>query len=400
MPNYQYTILRPDGMQEKKVMTIGSEQELKRVAQKDGNIVIDIKDKGALYGEINLSRNPGAKELGVYCQQITSILKAGVPVVEALEMVVPTTKNTKLVKATQEVIDDINSGLSMSDAMQKHQEIFPLVMVQMVKAGEMSGKLVEMFDRLSVQFEKEFKLKNNIKKALSYPKMIGVVMIIAMIVVCVVVVPMFVKIFEEMEVELPFTTKIFIFISELFTTKWYILLALVVVGFAAYKLVTNSEQGRRKIAELSFKLPLIGDLTQKTESANFARIFSTMLSSGRDYPDSLDIAKDTTDNILFKEAVMRINENIKNGNNLADSMKKEPLFPIMMISMCVIGENTGNVGGMLENAAEYFEDEVETATIRVTGMIQPIIIVILGIFVGLLVYSIYSPMFSMYANIK
>ena len=400
MPNYQYTILRPDGMKEKKVMTIESVQELKRIAQKNGNIVIDVVDKGALYGEIDIGKAPGAKEFGVYCTQIHSILKAGVPVVEALDMVIPTTKNTKLVKATKDVIINVNAGLSMSDAMQKHSDIFPLVMIQMVKAGEVSGQLEHMFYRLAVQFEKEFKLKNTIKKALSYPKMIVIVMALAMVVVCAVVVPMFVKIFEEMEVELPFTTKMFIFLSQLFTTKWYILVIMIVVVFSAWKLITNSEQGHRKIQELSLKLPLIGDLIVKTESANFARVFSTLLSAGKDYPDSLEIAKDTTDNVLFKEAIIRINENIKNGNTMADSMKREPIFPPMMLSMCTIGENTGNVGGMLENAAEYFEDEVETATLRVTGAIQPIIIIILGIFVGLLVYSIYSPMFSMYANIK
>ena len=381
-------------------MTCDNERELKSLVQRNGDIVIDIKNKGSMYQEIDLSRTPGPKELGMFCTQIHSILKAGVPVVEALEMVLPTTKNTKLKKATEEIIENINSGLSMSDSMAKHSEIFPLVMTQMIKAGEASGKLLEVFDRLGTQFEKEFKLKNSIKRALSYPKIILFVMLAAIVVVCAVVVPMFVKIFEEMDTELPITTKMFIGLSELFTTKWYILVIIIVVGFSAWKLAMNSEQGRRKWTELKLKIPLISDLIIKTESANFARIFSTLLSSGKDYPDSLDITKDTTDNVLFKEAIERINNNIKQGNNLADSMKYEELFPVMMVSMATIGENTGNVGGMLENAADYFEEEVETATMRVTGAIQPIIIIFLGIFVGLLVYSIYSPMFSMYANIK
>ena len=400
MANYQFTILHPDGTKEKKVATYETEKELKAANQRNGNLVVDIVDKGAMYGEIELSRAPKAKDLGIYCQQIHSILNAGVTVIEALQMVLPTTKNGKLRKATMSVIDDINAGLSMSEGMEKHMDVYPLVMVQMVKAGEASGKLLEIFDRLSIQFEKEFRLKNNIKRALSYPKMIVAVMAVALVVVCAVVVPMFVQIFEEMDTKLPWSTKMFIGLSDLFTKHWYIAVILFVVGFASWQLIKNSEQGHRFICEAKLKIPLIGDLTTKTECANFARVFSTLLSSGRDYPDSLDITKDTTDNVLYHEAIVRLNDGIKQGQNLADCMKKEELFPDLMISMATIGENTGNVGGMLENAADYYEEEVETATLRVTGAIQPIIIVFLGVFVGLLVYSIYSPMFSMYSSIK
>ena len=165
-------------------------------------------------------------------------------------------------------------------------------------------------------------------------------------------------------------------------------------------MIKSSEKGQRFISQTKLKIPLINDLTMKTECANFARVFSTLLSSGRDYPDSLSITKDTTDNILYHEAIVRINDGIKQGKGLAECMKKEILFPDLMISMATIGEETGNVGGMLENAADYYEEEVESATLRVTGAIQPIVIVFLGVFVGLLVYSIYSPMFSMYSSIK
>ena len=400
MANYQFTVLKPDGSKEKRIAIYENERELMSANQRNGDIVFDIVDKGSMYGEVELSRAPKAKDLGIYCQQIHSILNAGVTVVEALEMVLPTTKNGKLRKATQSIIDDINAGLSMSEGMEKHMDVFPLVMVQMVKAGEASGKLLEIFDRLAIQFEKEFRLKSNIKKALSYPKMIIAVLAAALVVVCSVVVPMFVKIFDEMDAKLPWSTKMFIGLSNLFTKGWYIVLILGIVFFASWQLIKSSEKGQRFISQTKLNIPLINDLTMKTECANFARVFSTLLSSGRDYPDSLSITKDTTDNILYHEAIVRINDGIKQGKGLAECMKKEILFPDLMISMATIGEETGNVGGMLENAADYYEEEVESATLRVTGAIQPIVIVFLGVFVGLLVYSIYSPMFSMYSSIK
>lgn len=399
MPNYQYTVLQPDGTQIKNTMFFDSERELRNAVQKNGNIVVDIKDKGAMYAEVDFSRRPGPKELGVFCTQVYNVLKAGVPILEAFQMIIPTTTNTKLKKATQSVIDDIQAGMAVSDAMTKHSDIYPLVMIQMIKAGESSGQMVKIFERLGMQFEKEYRLKNNIKKALSYPKMIFAVMTIAVIIVCVVVVPMFVNIFNELNTELPITTKFFIFLSELFTSKWYIMLGLIIVNYAAYKLIVNTEKGKRLIASIKLKLPLFGDLVIKTESANFARVFSTLLSAGKDYPDSLEITKNTIGNVIFREAIERMADNLQQGKDLTVVMKNENIFPELMISMCRIGEETGKVGEMLENAASYFEDETETATLRLTGAIQPIIIVIIGIFVGLLVYSIYSPMFSMYRGI-
>lgn len=399
MPNYQYTVLQPDGTQIKNTMFFDSERELRNAVQKNGNIVVDIKDKGAMYAEVDFSRRPGPKELGVFCTQVYNVLKAGVPILEAFQMIIPTTTNTKLKKATQSVIDDIQAGMAVSDAMTKHSDIYPLVMIQMIKAGESSGQMVKIFERLGMQFEKEYRLKNNIKKALSYPKMIFAVMTIAVIIVCVVVVPMFVNIFNELNTELPITTKFFIFLSELFTSKWYIMLGFIIVNYAAYKLIVNTEKGKRLIASIKLKLPLFGDLVIKTESANFARVFSTLLSAGKDYPDSLEITKNTIGNVIFREAVERMADNLQQGKDLTVVMKNENIFPELMISMCRIGEETGKVGEMLENAASYFEDETETATLRLTGAIQPIIIIIIGIFVGLLVYSIYSPMFSMYRGI-
>ena len=273
MPNYQYTLLQPDGKEVKGVISCENEKELRALVQKNGSIVTDIRDKGGLYGELDISRYPKAKEFGAYCQQIHSILKAGVPIIEALEMLLPTTKNSKLRKATEEVIADINQGITMSDSMNKRQDIFPLVMIQMVKAGEASGKLVEIFNRLAIQFQKEFKLKNSIKRALSYPKIILFTVIAAIVVVCAFVVPMFVKIFEEMDTELPFTTKIFIGLSKLFTTHWYILLAIVVITVVTFKLIKRTDQGLRILTQIKMKLPLIGDLKVQISQEYFPLLF-------------------------------------------------------------------------------------------------------------------------------
>lgn len=399
MPNYQYTVLHPDGKKTKQTMSFESERELRNAVQKNGNLVIEIKDTGAWGTEIDISKPPKAKELGVFCTQVHSILQAGVPAIEAFGMVLKTTSNKKLKKALNDVIDEVNSGMFISDALNRHTDVFPVLMIQMIKAGEASGQLTNIFQRLGKQFEKEAQLKNTMKKALAYPKMIVLVVCLALVVVCAYVMPMFADIFKDMGTDLPFTTKIFLGLSDLFTSKWYIMLTIIVTLFIVWKLFANSKQGKRILAAMKLKMPLIKDLTVKTESANFARVFSTLLSSGKDYPSSLEITEHTMGNVFFQEAVSTINEEVKQGKTLTSAMKDVKIFPELLVSMCDIGENTGKVGEMIENAADYFEDETETATVKLTSALQPIIMIFLGIFVGMMVYSIYTPMFSMYQGI-
>lgn len=395
---YQFTLVTPDGKRTKQTLEAKSVDRVKAIVNVNGNLAVDIKESSALNKEIDISKITN-KDLALFCQQVYSILKAGVPVINALEMVANTTKSSKLKRITLLCVDKLKSGVTLSGAFSEYPEAFPLIMCQMVKAGEESGKLDEIFNRLALQFEKSYKLKNTIKKALAYPKMIIVVVLIALVVVCTVVVPMFVDIFDQIGVDLPFTTKMFIFLSELFTKYWWAALIGLVFLITSWVLFSRSDFGRHLIDVTKLKIPLFKNLEIKTASANFARTLSTLLESGLDYPKAIEIARDTMSNGVYKTAVEQIRLDVSNGFTLTQSLKKTELFPDLLENLLEIGENTGNVEEMLNNSANYFEDEVETATLQLTSALQPVILIVMGVFVGMLVYSIYSPMFSMYSGI-
>jgi type IV pilus assembly protein PilC len=395
---YQFTLVSSDGKRKTTTLEADNIDRLRSIVQKDGNLAINIKEAGSLSKEVDFSRVT-IKDLALFCQQMTSILKAGVPTVDALEMVIGTTKKKKLKNAISICCENIRSGITMSQAFSEFPKIFPLIMCQMIKAGEESGALDEIFYRLSIQFEKSYKLHNTIKKALAYPKMIIVVVIIALIVVCAVVVPMFVDIFNDLGTELPFTTKMFMALSSLFTTYWWLALIIAIVLISSFIAFKRSKFGSECLDKLKLKLPLIKNLEIKAASANLARTLSTLLDSGLDYPKALEIARDTMSNSVFRDGVDEIRTNVINGMTLTQALKKTKLFPELLENLLQIGENTGNIEEMLNNSAVYFEEEVETATLQLTTAIQPMIIVIMGVFVGALVYSIYTPMFSLYASI-
>lgn len=395
---YKYTLVTPDGTRTQQTLEAKTVDRLKTIVQVNGNLAVDIKEAGALNQDVDLGRVT-VKDLAMFCQQMKSIVKAGVTAVDALEMVASTTKCKKLKKTTLSCVERVRTGVPISDTMLDYPEIFPLIMCQMIKAGEASGRLDEIFDRLAVQFEKSYKLKNTIKKALAYPKMIMVVVIIALIVVCTAVVPMFVDIFKQLNTELPITTKFFILLSDLFTKYWLPTLVVAIILITTWMLFSRSEEGQRFIDRTKLKLPLFKNLEVKTASANLARTLSTLLDSGLDYPKALEIARDTMSNYYFKEGVETIRIDVMNGLTLTQSLKKTGLFPELLENLLQIGEDTGNVEEMLNNSATYFEEEVETATLQLTSVLQPMIIIIMGVFIGLLVYSIYSPMFSMYKGI-
>ena len=395
MATYSFVEVFPDGTRKRTTMEIANEQRLKNIIKARGNIAVDIKESGLLNKDIDL-RKVTQKDLAVFCEQMSGLIKAGVSIVSCLEMVIKTTTRKKLKNALKDVVISVKSGISFSTALLDYPEVFPLIMTQMIKAGEESGSLDEIFLRLSKQFEKSAKLANTIKKALAYPKMVIAVVIAALVVVCVVVVPQFVEVFEELQTELPFTTKMFIVLSKAFTTYWWLLALFIGFCFIFWIVFSRSDYGKHKLAEWSLKIPLVKDLVEKNVSANFARTLSTLLSSGMDYPKSLEIVADTMSNVLFKEACERIKADVENGDTLTLSLKRQEIFPELLENLLQIGEDTGSIEHMLLNSAEYFEDEVETATVQLTEAINPILIVFVGIMIGLLVYSIYSPMFSVY----
>ena len=279
----------------------------------------------------------------------------------------------------------------------KKQKVFPSIFVNLVAAGEATGSLETAFERMALQFEKEAKLKAIIKKATIYPIIVLLVAIGVIIAMMTFVIPNFMSMFEDMEVEMPAMTRAVIAMSDFFVGYWW-LIGLVVIAFAVgIKFYGQTVSGRVFFGTLKLKLPGMGQLQTKTNCATFSRTLSTLLRAGVPMLESLEITGNSMDgNILFQRAVYQARDQVGNGVSLSKPIKMAGLFPPMVVHMISIGEETGELEDMLENIAEYYEEEVAEATEQMMAVIEPLIIVVLAVIVGVIIMAILQPMLTMY----
>lgn len=402
MIDYIYTAVGKDGKKVKGTIAAANESRARILLKEQGLVPTKLTKQTALNKDINLSFGSPVKprDLSVFCRQFQSILKAGVTIVDALEMLADQTENKIFAKTIQETRATVQKGSTLAEAMKEHPKIYPTLLVNMVEAGEVSGSLEVALERMSIQFEKSTKTKALVKKAMIYPIMILVVAFVVVIVMSIVVVPKFSDMFKEMGTEMPFMTKIIVSFSDFILHKWYILLAILAILIAGIAAFAKSDTGKRFFSGLVIKLPIFGKLAVKSTSASFARTISTLVGAGVPLSEAIEITGKSLGNVLFQEALRDARLKVEQGSNLSEPLEECGLFPAMIPQMIRIGEETGNIDGMLTKAADYYEEEVEIATGSLTSMIEPLIIVVLGAIVAFLVLALYMPMMSMYSGME
>lgn len=402
MAEYVYTAVSKDGKKTKGTVEAPNLERARAMVRNQGLTPTKVAEATIFNKELNISIGSPVKprDLSVFCRQFESILNAGVPIVQALEMLSGQTENKAFAKAISDVQTDVKKGSSLSEALRSRPKIFPELLVNMVEAGEASGNLENAMSRMSVQFEKSAKLTALIKKAMIYPIVILVVAFGVLIAMSVIVIPQFVKMFKDMGAELPLITRMVMAFSDFLIHKWYILIA--VVGAAVFGLTSfgKTETGKVVYGTMAIKAPIFGKLVVKSNSASFARTLSTLVCAGISISDSLEIASRSIKNILFRRVLVDARREVEQGVPLSTPLRRSGLFPLMIPQMIGIGEETGNIDGMLTKAADYYEDEVEIATASLTTMMEPLIIVVLGVIVGVLVLAMYMPMISMYQGME
>lgn len=404
MATYNYKALMPDGKEVKSSVVAVDMEEAKQMIKSQGGMLLDLSEAGALDKEIELPFKLGQKkvssrDLCVFCRQFVSIIEAGVSIVQALEMLSEQTENKRLAKALQETRDSVEKGDTLSAAFMRNPDIFPGLFISMVEAGEASGSLEIAVSRMAVQFEKDNHIKALVKKAMTYPIILLCVALLVVVAILAFVMPTFVDMFEGMGVELPFMTQMLINASNFVTSKWYLLVVIIAAVVAAWIAFSHSKQGTYIIAKAQLKIPVMNNLVMKTACARFAQTLQTLLMAGMSMMDALDICSKTMDNILYKEALLDVRDNVSLGSSLAGELKRTKLFPAMICHMVGIGEETGNLEQMLESCANYYDEEVENATQQLTAMLEPLIIVVMAGMVLCIVLAIYTPMVSMYDSI-
>ena len=399
MTTYTYVALDKRGNKKQSTIDANSIDEARQLVALTGKTIIEIREPSAL-SKLKVPKKVIPKDLSIFCQQMTSMLKAGVTVVDALNMVSMSTSNPTLKEALISVSASVAKGDSLATAMSEYKDVFPFILVKMIEAGELSGSIDATFDRMGIQFEKSQKTKDTIKKALNYPKLLLGVCFGAVGVVSTVVLPNFVGIFEEMGTELPLPTKILMGLSDFVMGNWYIILIVLAAVIISWKLFSNSDKGKDMISRVKLKIPAFRNLEEKTATANMARLLCTLLGSGMYMAQALEIVEGTMENVVYKEALGNIRRDVLNGMSLYEATEDTGIFPQLFLNLISIGEKTGEISGMLEKSANYFEDEVDLATQQLSAMLQPAMIMIMGGMVGLLVYAIYGPMMGIYDGLE
>lgn len=400
MAEFIYRAIGQDGREKKGNIKAESMDEVYEIIRRDRMTPVEVKKAGILERDINIGIGGKIKprDLSVFCRQIVSMLQAGVTIMDSLGMLEEQTENKYLASAIGGAKAEIGKGETLGSALAKFPDVFPDVMVQMVNAGEASGKLDVAFTRMSVYFEKSAKMRGIVKKAATYPIMVAVVAVVVVIIMLVKVIPSYQSMFEDMGTELPKITQAVVAMSDFMIARWYVLLIVIFVIVVSIKAYAATPNGQVFFASLARNMPIFGILTIKNAASSFARMMSTLIYSGLNMTDALGITAGTMTNYLYKKKVMDIKDEVMKGVTMSEPLLSDDMFPSMVGHMAKIGEETGQLEEMLNRLADYYDEEVEMATQTVVAAIEPIVILVLAAVVGTLVAAIMSPMFAMYQS--
>lgn len=402
METFAYTAVGSDGREKKGSISAETRDAAAKAVKDQGLMPISITKQGAFDKDISFSvgkKKVKIRDLSVFCRQFSSILKAGVNVINALGMLGDQTESKVLRAAIKNVQSNVEKGETLANAMRMEGTTFPPLLISMVAAGEASGSLETAVERMAVQFEKDAKLQGMVKKAMIYPIVLLFVAIGVVIVMMVFVIPNFMQMFEGLDAEMPFMTVLVINMSNFVINKWWLLIAIVVGVAVAYHMYYRTDAGRHMIDGIKIKIPVFGLLAVKTACARFSRIMSTLLAAGMPMISAIEIASGTMDNVLFKDALQKVKNGVSLGMGLSQQLGVTNRFPAMVVHMIGIGEETGSIEDMLTSVANYYDEEVEIATQSVTALMEPMIILVMAVVVGGLVLAIYQPMIELYSTL-
>ncbi len=399
MAAWGYVAIDKGGKEIKGSKDADNKELVLRDLKNQGLIVLEITEQNMLTKDISFDfgSKPTPRDMAVFCRQFASITRAGVTIIETLNMLADSTENKKMQKAIYAVRADVEKGESFADSMAQHPAVFPELLVQMARAGEASGSLDTAMERMAIQFEKSAKTQALVKKAMIYPIVVACVAVAVVIVMLVFVIPRYMDMFEQLDAELPGITLAVIALSNFIKNNWFIIVPVVIAIVFAIKTYAKTNSGKHIFGKLQLKIPAIKNLVVKSACSQMSRTLSTLLTAGVPLIEAVDIVADTMTNIWFKEALKAALEQIMIGVPLSQPLQTCGLFPPMVFHMIRIGEEAGSTEEMLNKLADYYEEEVEMAVQSLMAAMEPMIIIVLAGIVGILIAAVMAPMVNMYA---
>lgn len=340
------------------------------------------------------------KDLAVFSRQFATMVNSGLSLLRALNILTEQTENKELARVIGEVRNEIETGNSLSTAMAKFPEVFPPLMVNMCRAGEVGGFLDTVMLQIASNYEAETKLRGKVKSAMTYPVVVLCIALLAVVGMLLFIVPTFAGLFKTLGGTLPLPTQILVTLSSLLKIMAIPIVILIIVGLQVWKRIKRTPQVRNIVDPLKLKLPVFGELFRKIALTRFARNLGTMMKSGVPILQSLDIVAETTGNVVLERATRAVQESVRTGEALASPLTEHPVFPPMVVQMMAVGEDTGALDTMLMKIAEFYDQEVEATTEALTALIEPLMIAFLGAIVGSMIVALYMPIFKIFDLIK
>src|SRR5947209_8518629 len=404
MATFAFKALDVSGVSTRGELEADDKQSVASQLRAKGLIVLDIEEqKKADIGDmLGRFKKVKAQELTIATRQLSTMVSSGMSLLRALYVLEEQAKSDKLKDALTQVRKDVEAGISLSDALRRHPEIFNDLYVAMVEAGELGGILEETLTRVADQLEKDDSLRRQVKSAMMYPALIGGFAVTVLLALVTFLVPVFEKIFKDFGGQLPAITKLTVALSHFVTGQWYIGIALTVGAVIGFKKWKQSEKGRIQWDRFKLKVPWkIGEIVQKVALARFSRTYSALIAAGVPMLQAIEITGRTAGNRVIEHAMEKVRESVKGGGSISAPMRAESdAFPTMVTQMIGVGEETGALEAMLSKIADFYEDEVAAALKALTSILEPLMIIIVGAIVGFIVISMYMPMFKVYDQIR
>ena len=339
------------------------------------------------------------KDIVVFTRQLSTMIDAGLPLVQCLEILGKQQENSTFKKTLIAIQQDVESGTTFADSMRKHTKVFDTLYSNMIEAGETGGILDTILSRLAIFMEKAMALKKKVKGAMTYPAICLAISLLILVIILVFVIPVFEEMFGQMDAELPVPTQIVVAMSNAFKNNFFFILLPVIALIYLFRKIYNTEKGQLRIDQMLLRAPVFGILLRKVAVAKFTRTLSTMLQSGVPILEALQVVARTAGNKVIERAIFRVSDSIAEGRPIAEPLEESGVFPNMVVQMINVGESVGALDTMLEKIADFYDEEVDQAVSNLTAMIEPFMMVFLGGMIGTLVVSMYLPIFQMAGNL-
>lgn len=401
MAAFKYVAYDFYGQEKKGRIEAYNEDQAKKILKDDGYKVNQIEEiKTTIWTkDIYLGKPVKNRDLVVFLQQFSALLEAGLTVVDTIKILREQTKNKVLSKALYYIEIDLRQGKSLAKAMDKHPHVFPTILVNVVHSAEVSGSLEETLDDLAVYYQKQHKTIQKVKSSLAYPVTVMIVALAVVTFLLMYVVPQFVSMFDQFGADLPLITKVVLTLSNTLIDHWLVILLILIVGLLGAIILVKKDNARFKLDSLFLKMPVIGQLTLKSNLATMGRTLNSLLKNAVPIIDSIDLTKQTIKNRVVRHVLEQSKQSLKKGGTFSKPMKDHWAFPFLVTQMLSVGEKTGSLEEMLSQIANFYEEDVDTSADQLKTLLEPLLIIMMSIIVGAIVLAIVVPMFDLYNQI-